>query len=360
MEFVLNDKSIQILTEDQLAAFSYPDTANREASMILVSELFPWMEEVWYFGVEAGTERIELERSDLTEDVWNRIKINFTAGNIPEIFIAANSLKNPDRISISGKLLKVPEARVWSASNFHSVKEVFLAALGLRKMQVNWRETRQPEYLLSNPPEGKLPHIVLVEDLTLISLKPKMSAYVVFRMNSKDPKVNAKGSPEFPNMPETPLYWLLDDNPGLFDREGKLPRTFPATLSFFKAAQDIAFFMDRIPEQFLAMKPLLEQKEYLIEDSFNPGNRSNVIRYAYAAIPAGLSPEDDTLAHLLLREVQRGYLQTGDLLNARPFPMSSQTVRYFEAYTRIGRLVVSRQMDSDEGTRIMNDYIEKE
>jgi hypothetical protein len=80
---------------------------------------------------------------------------------------------------------------------------------------------------------------------------------------------------------------------------------------------------------------------------------ADFVRVGYAAVPTGADP---VLGALLLEDLARFAPAPGGQQTVR-IPMDSRMVRFFDVYSRTGRLAISGQMSAEQAVDVMNRYI---
>ena len=335
IELVLNGQSIQFISQKDIIAFANSKTGTNELISLHIEELFPWMEDIQSIEVKSGTQQISLIGKELTEEKWNNSRMLFMLGVPVEVHIGEESIKFPEEISITGNILDVQNARIWANEDLPVMKNFILTASQFRRTAVSWRKTTQLQYLLTDPPDGKLPHIIFLNDLSLLQLNSEMAEYAIFREEIMLPNMKKL------YLPDTSLHWLLVQNPGSIDMEGNFSVILPAVLEYFKSIRNTQ-----------SRKSL----NSIMTGSSNLQN-VNIKRFTYAAIPTGLSPKDEMLAQHILRDIRRNYSKTIISSNTKSFPMSPITNLYYDAYSRIGRLAISGQLSSKDAAILVSNYV---
>lgn len=377
IEFTLNHRQTAVLASEFLIAHAAPDPASENLPALPLSSLFPWLESVEYLEVTSGPNRSRWNASRLEMEGWDRVKL-VRRPDRWEVRVGQDIFEEPKIISVYGAALDVPTLRIWLAAEDEEFQREIESALALRNLKVEWRKTRQPGHLLLNPPQDLLPHLILLEDLDLIRLMSKLTSYrrIIGRSSQWLAAVSADLPPDGYPYPlaldlydaETSLHWLLAESPNLFDQDSRLPDVLTEIfgMDFTNTSEVINTTTPlealRGGQAIAALhSPKSGDSETGIDDVPYlsipaPDGTVSVLRSSYAAIPSGLSSHDAQIAALLLRDAARFHRLSGDS-KALPIPLDPRTLRYFDAYERIGRLALSGQMEAVDARALIDAYI---
>jgi hypothetical protein len=295
-----------------------------------------------------------------------------------EVRVGRDVFSAPDRIVVRGNRREVGPLRIWSAID-DSYESNLKSALALRGVRYDWRDVSQPAHLLSDPPAGRLPHLILLGQLDVLRLGNQLtSSRPVTGMSSQwfGAATSAESadaeSPAVLAMdaynPEAALLYLLTANPDLFDDEGRLPSELTGLLSWAAESKDGELLVTEEPMAVLAdgfagsAVRLPSSKESLPNTDVAvptdpPEGATNVVRRRFAAVPAGLDLRDAEWAGLLFVDAVRA---ASRIPAGTPMPMDSRLPAFFDAYERIGRLAISGQMGADEAADLMQTVIDDE
>jgi len=251
-------------------------------------------------------------------------------------------------------------------------KSNLLAAFFLRDVEVKWKDVTELANRLENPPPQGMPHLIIVDQLHMLRLDSLLnSPYPIMARLSQWysilPSSSEKRIAINAYHPESALLFLLADNPNLFDRYNHLPDsliTFLSRASMSNGLVVTAFPMVALANpsgsQVTGAVRLPSSQEVEISEAFMeakpPTDAANIIRYVYAAIPANISDEQGELAKLVLEDAAR----LADLAaseDAVAIPRHPRIVRFFDVYTRIGRLAISNQIPAAKAVELINAYV---
>ena len=321
----LNGRPIAVLSPDILAAFAAPQIS----PSLPLSSLFPPLESLQRLEIRSPSGLIELKKPRLTIEIWQSAEIIISSGS-PQLRIDAQTIIDPENIAVEGTLIQLPLIHIWSAVDDPRLEENLKAVLTMRMIPSRWRRVQRPAHLLENPPVEGLPHIILLDDLKLIRSLSWVISYRRLSTTSsrwivKD-ALNARS-------PEAALAWLMAENPNPFD--------------------GAAAPFDRLDRLF---QLAVNQPQPAVQP---PRGAVNIIRGLYAAVPAALSENQQSIADMLLTDAARlTPLET--IPDALPLPIDPRTLRFFEAYERIGRLALSGQMEPSEAARLIGAYVHEQ
>lgn len=371
----LNGHPVAVLTPDILAAFAAP----RIPPSLPLSSLFPPIESLQGLEIRSPSGLIELKKPRLTIEIWQSAEIIISSGS-PQLRIDSRTIIEPENIAVEAVLTQLPLIHVWSAVNNASRLERNLKAVfTMRMIPSRWRRVQHPAHLLENPPGEGLPHIILLDDLNLIRSLSRVISYR--RLSTTSSRWIVKGAPRpssgaFPEpaalnarSPEAALAWLMAENPNPFDG-GTAPFDRLARLFQFAVNQPERVIVTDAPLRALSSGRALSAFLPAASDAQSaaaephpavqpPRGAVNIIRGLYAAVPAALSENQQSIADILLTDAAR-LNPSETITDALPLPIDPRTLRFFEAYNRIGRLPLSGQMKPSEAARLIRTYVRSE
>ncbi len=359
LDLTLNGRNHTILSPEALEAHAVN-------SRIPLQTLYPWMESIEYLEVSSGENRVFWDASRLGEESWTGAFIAMDNG-VWKVHVGPDVFSAPDRISLRGTPLEVSSITIWSSIKSNSkLKSILLSALALRNVRVDWREVSNPVNLLSHSPPGNLPHLILLDQLDFIRLsslltssRPITSRISRWLVNSGSDGTERQDFP-FPMAidaysPEAALTLLLSG-------DAKLSRIFNWALSARSTGRIIVTDspLKALENGEASSALLLPSSEESPEDKlFNeidpPRGTVNIISRQYAAVPLEItSTADRAVADLLIADAARFIDIHG---NGILIPADTPTLRFYEAYIRIGRLALSGQMNGTEAAGLISQYI---
>ena len=366
LDLSLNNRSLSVLDNTALTSWS-------QDSAIPLESLYPWLESINSLEVQSGSSRVywdELEN-------WNKVQLVFHNG-IWEVHAGRDIFSNPDRINVSGTRREITSISIWSAIDNPDLKDDLLSALAFRDVRVDWKDISRPEHLLTDPPGGELPELLLLDQFQLLRLNTLIdSPRPVAGMKSQWLTAEPGKQPLSLPLPlamdayqgEAALLFLLGENPRLFDAHGRLPENLPNLLNLAAAARKTNLILTDLPLTSLSAGAassavrLPSSTESCNAEELHPVDPPeyavNIVSLQYAGIPASLSPRKKETAGLILNALTR-ISPAPDESQGVPIPSDPRILRFYDAYERIGRLAISGTMDSREAVELMNQYINEE
>ena len=350
-------------------------------SVISLQTLYPWLESIDYLEVSSGDNRVFWDASRLGDKSWNGVFL-LKRNGVWEVHVGPDIFSSPDRIAVRGTALEVSKVTIWSSIDNPDFKSELLSALSLRGVTVDWREVSNPAEVLADTGATSLPQLVLLNQLDYISSSSLLTSSRP--VGSKTSQWLANSSRKQENLqnllplavdaynPEAALTYLLakDGNlrTGLSQLAGLLEWAARARVSsnlivsnkpvntLANAEASSAILLSSTKEVSNFANAYLANA-YLKEISPPPGT-VNVISLQYAAIPRKLRNTDDMkIAEYLMADTARFARSPGPGVI---IPSDKTTLRFFEAYNRIGRLAISGQMDSTVAANLIKQYIDGE
>ncbi len=379
IELILNQRQIGVYPDERLLAHTYsePETGG---IYLPLSGLFPWMKEIEALEVKSAANLTRWDSPRQITDIWNDIKLVHNSDGW-ELSIGQDIFKDPMRIAVLGTEIDTPVLRIWSSAD--DIREELAIRLDIRGVEAEWRTIHRPGFLLNDPPQGTIPHLILMEDISLIRSLPKLFTYRPIAANSSLWLTSLPAwtdsesghQPDYPQLlainlrdPVTSLYWLPMHNPFFLDTNGRFSSTLINVLTIPDNYPDAVIDTPH-PLQALnsgrAMSAALsaasvKANEDSVMKAFRPipppEGGVNILRRSYAAIPKGLAGEDIEIAKLILNEAVNLYRPTGDA-QARPIPPAPRLLSFFDAYTRIIGPALSRQLGAAEAAEIIGTYV---
>ena len=371
----LNGRPVAVLTPDTLAAFADPGPP----PALPLSSLFPPMDSVDRLEVHSPSGPVQWESPSMGIERWNSAELVMNNGSW-ELRTGPEILQNPQIIAVEGTLTPLPVIRIWSAVHGSPLEEHLKSLFILRGIPFTWRHVKRPAHLLENPPDNGPPHLILLDDLDLIRSLLGVTSYR--RLSGSSSRWIARGAPENPpgafgepaaldaRSPEAAAGFLIAENPDLFGGE---------TPSLPRLARLLQFAANRPEGVIITEDPLEALSSGRASSALLPAGASaspaapavsgrpapppegavNILRLTYAAVPAALDAEEQSIAGRLLADAARlaSPPPPGDTL---PLPLHPRTLKFFEAYQRIGRLVLSGQLDAFEAAELIRASVETE
>lgn len=348
------------------------DLADLGTESVPLQSLFPYLETVEYLESKSARNSVSWDAKSLGSTGWDDALLTFHNQSL-ELRVGADSFLNPQRISVHGVRVPISPVQIWSSIKIPQYKSNLLAALTLRDVEVKWRDVGKLTNRLENPPPQGMPHLVIVDQLHMLRLNslldspsPILARFSQwYSVPSND--ANKRIAIDAYN-PESALLYLLADDPNLFDQYNRLPDSLATFLNQASMSKDLAasaFPMASHPAdgRVTGAVRLPSSQEVKIGEGLMraepPADAVNIIRYIYAAIPTCISGEQEELAKLVLEDA----ILLADLAapeNAVAIPLNPRILRFFDAYTRIGRLAISNQISAIRAAKLINDYVADE
>lgn len=378
LDLTLNDRSHAVLNDSVLASYARPMREAGGAYAIPLESLYPWLESVDYLEAQSGPNKVYWEAERLGDGDWDSALMVERDG-IWEVRVGRDVFSAPDRIVVRGVPREVGPLRIWSAVD-DSYESNLKSALALRGVRYEWREVSQPAHLLSDPPVGGVPHLILLDQEDVLVLGSQLtSSRPIAGVASQWYEAAESGGesadtepPAVPAMdayhPEAALLYLLSANPNLFDDEGRLPSNLVGLLSWAAAAKGGELLVTDEPMAALAdgragsavrlpSSPESVPDADVMIRTDPPEGAVNIVRRRFAAVPAGLGMRDAEWAQLLFTDAVRAARR---IPTGTPLPMDNRLPTFFDAYERIGRLAISGQMSAEEAADLMQTVIDDE
>ncbi|MDF1569496.1 MAG: hypothetical protein P1P77_15870 [Spirochaetaceae bacterium] len=374
LDLTLNDRSHAVLADSALAAHARPMNAAGGAYAVPLEALYPWLESVDYLEAQSGPNKVYWEAERLGEADWDGALIVERDG-IWEVRVGRDVFSAPDRIAVRGVRKEVGPLRIWSAID-DSFESNLKSALALRGVRYEWRRVSQPAHLLTDPPAGGVPHLILLDQMDVLALGAQLTssrpvaglASLWFESADTDNKESPAALAMDAYHPEAALLFLLSANPNLFDDEGRLPSDLAGLLSWAAASKGGELVVTDRPMAALAAgrtgsavrlpsstEPLPTADMAVRTDP--PEGAANIVIWRFASVPAGLGMPDAGWAELLFTDAVRAARR---IPAGTPLPMDNRLPRFYDAYERIGRLAISGQMDAEEAADLMQTVIDDE
>lgn len=374
----LNGRPVAVLTPDTLTTFADPGPP----PALPLSSLFPPLDSVDRLEVHSPSGPVlqwESESPSMGIERWNSAELVMNNGSW-ELRTGPEILRSPEIIAVEGTLTPLPVIRIWSAVHGSPLEEHLKSLFILRGIPFTWRHVKRPAHLLEDPPDNGPPHLILLNDLDLIRSLSWVTSYR--RLSGSSSRWIARDAPETPQgafgepaaldarSPEAAAGFLIAENPDLFGGETPiLPRL--ARLLQFAANRPEGVIITEDPLEALssgrassALLPAGASASPAAPAASGrplppPEGAVNILRLTYAAVPAALNAEERSIANRLLADTARlaSPLPPGDTL---PLPLHPRTLKFFEAYQRIGRLVLSGQLDAFEAAELIRASVETE
>ncbi|CAD7839128.1 hypothetical protein S1OALGB6SA_225 [Olavius algarvensis spirochete endosymbiont] len=350
------------------------DPANFQIGMkdIPLQSLFPYLESVEHLEAKSEQSSLLWNATSLGPAGWDEAFLTYR-NQTWELHVGSNSFAAPHRISVHGIRRPISLVQIWSSIQTPQYKSNLSATLALRDVEVKWKSVSKLANRLENPPPQGMPHLVVIDQLHLLRLKPLLTSPqpIMARLSrwySTSPDgTNSKGIFIDAYHPESALLYLLADNPNLFDKHNQLPLSLITFLNRILFTEDLVVsaspmtaLVNSINNQITGAVRLPSSREKETGDAFvevePPTGAKNIIRYIYATIPAGISDEKRELAKLILEDA----IRIADLTvpaNAVAIPQDFRILRFFDSYTRIARLTISNQISVTEAAELINAYV---
>ena len=369
----LNGRPVAVLTPDTLTTFADPGPP----PAIPLSSLFPPLDSVDRLEVHSASGPVQWESPSMGIERWNSAELVMNDGTW-ELRTSPEILRDPQIIAVEGTLTPLPVIRIWSAVHESPLEEHLKSLFILRGIPFTWRHVKRPAHLLEDPPDEGPPHLILLDDLDLIRSLFWVTSYR--RLGGSSSRWIVRGAPENPpgafgeaaaldaRSPEAAAGFLMAENPDLFGDETRNSR---------RLARLLQFAVNRPEEVIITEDPLEALSSGRASSALLPAGASaspaapaesgrpvpppegavNILRLTYAAIPAALNVEEHSIAARLLADAARlsSPPAPGDTL---PLPVHPRTLKFFEAYRRIGRLVLSGQLEAFEAAELIRAFVE--
>jgi len=342
-----------------------------DAESIPLQSLFPYLETVEYLESKSGRDSVSWDAKSLNLTGWDDVLLVFR-NQTPELHVGADRFLDPQRISVHGVRKPIDSIQIWSSIQIPQYKSNLLAALTLRDVEVKWKDVGKLTNRLENPPPEGMPHLVIADQLDMLRLGLLLdSPSPIMAISSQWYSVPSNDSKKRIAIdaynPESALLYLLADDPNLFDRRNRLPVSLTAFLNqvsvsngLVVSALPIASLMNPADDRITGAVRLPSSQEGEINEGFMtaepPDDATNIIRYIYAAVPTDISSEQEEVARLVLGDA----ILLADLAapeNAVTIPQNPRIIRFFDAYTRIGRLAISNQISAIRASELISIYV---
>ena len=339
---------------------------------IPLQSLFPYLESVEYLEAESEENSVFWNASSLGPTGWDDALLTLR-NQTWELRVGSNRFAAPRSISVHGIRKPSSSVQIWSSIQNPQYKSSLLAVLALRDLKLKWKNVNKLANRLENPPPQGLPHLVVVDQLQMLRLdslltspKPIMARSSQWYSTPQGGANNRRISIDAYH-PESALLYLLADNPNLFDKHNQLSDSLITFLNRITMSEDLvvstspmATLMNSVNNQVTGSVRLPSSREEEIGEPFvkaePPIDARNIIRYIYVSIPASISNEQRELAKLVLEDAVRLANLTVPA-NAVAIPQNPRILRFFDAYTRIGRLAISNQISAAKAAELINAYV---
>ena len=350
-----------------------PASLQIDTKNIPLQSLFPYLDSVDYLEAKSRQDIVFWNASSLGPSGWNEAFLTFRNQTL-ELRVGTDNFAAPQRISVHGIRKTIKVVRIWSSVQNPQYKSKLLAALAPRDVKVEWKDISKPANRLRFPPQG-MPHLVIVDQLQMLRLdslltSPRPIAAKSSRWYSSPPgDANGGRIAIDAYHPESALLYLLADNPNLLDKHNKLPDSLITFLNRIIMSDDLvatphpmAALVNSAGSQVTGSVRLPSSREKVddvLVETKPPTGATNIIRYSHAAIPADISGEQREIARLVLEDAAR----LADLsvpANAVAIPRHPRIPRFFDAYTRIGRLAISNQIPAAKAAELINAYVSED
>ncbi len=364
LDVSFNGRNSAVWDTQALAAFcryTNESEGSAAAQTLALRSLFPWLKEVEYLEVQSGPNRAYWENPFLTKN-WNDAFLQLQNG-VWEVHIGGNVFRSPDRIALWGTSLANKPVRIWSESDMPQLKQQILAALYLRDIPSEWKIVPDIQ-MISTAPADQLPHVVLLSAEKYNAVSSLLTAWRpaaprfprLYRTDNKDtPFTVAADVRHF----ESALMALSSRELTAVEIEKWLERIKSTVKDGWLTVSSSPAALLKTGEVSSALllpssteKVSAQWKEIPLPPEFSSFSCS-----AVAAVPKGLSEEDEEQARLMLDEFP-SYEENFVRKNAQR-QIKDETQRFIEAYERIGRLAISGQMPVKEAARLIADYMNK-
>lgn len=347
------------------------DLADFSRESISLQSLFPYLETVEYLEAKSRQSSASWDAASLGPSGWDDALL-ISRNQTWELSVGSDNFTAPLRISVHGVRKPTGLVQIWSSVWIPRYKSNLLAALVLRDIGVQWRDVSKLSNRLENPPPQGMPHLVIVDQMQMLRLDSLLtSPYPIMARFSRWYSLSPIGANKLIAIdayhPESALLYLLADNPNLFDKHNQLPDSLITFLNRIVMSEGLIVSASPMATLANSSSSLvtgavrlpssreLETGETLVATK-PPADATDIIGYIYATIPAGIDGEQEKLAKLVLEDANRlADLRTP--ANAIAIPRHPRILRFFDAYTRIGRLAVSNQIPVAKAVELINSYV---
>lgn|GEM_PF-719097 len=365
------DEKLELSLNNVTHAIIYPANFGIGTEGIPLQTLFPYLETVEYLEAKSEQGSASWDAARLGPAGWNEALLKFS-NQTCILHVGSNTFTSPRRISVHGIRKPINSVQIWSSIHNPQYKSDLLAALTLRDVEVKWEDVSKLANRLENPPPQGMPHLVIVDQIHLLRLDSLLTSphpimtkfsqwYSVTENREKGMRIAIDAY-----HPESALLYLLAENPDLFDKHNRLPDSLVTFLNrvamsrgLVESASPMASLVNSAESQVTGSVSLPSSEEE-IGRSFKtvepPAGAVNIISYIYATIPSDIRSEQEGHARLILEDAAR--LANIEIpLEAVAIPRDPRIPRFFDAYTRIGRLAISKQISAAKASELINAYV---
>ncbi len=351
LDLTLNNQCHGVLERSILRALARPSEEIDGLPAIPLSCLYPWMNTIDSLEIISESGHSIRYAAKPGETLQGDAFLVLHNG-IWEVRIGSDIIIHPIKIAVNGNPFPLPHKKIeiwrtFSDSLFYKDLE---SAFALRGVEVQWRDIEgcsnlNPINLLGDAPAEGLPDLVFLEGSYFPQTVDVRDSDAVFSVLQAEDE-NLCG---FDGRPEKHLALLFEHAMNL--NYSELPTEQNLLLAFVSDESQSAFMT--LPNAADNTAPLNSEKLIRIE---TPEGYADITHQSYAAVPAGVRNEE--LSRLLLNDIVKCLI--GDASEDASLPTRLSRFRFNEAYARIGRLVFSGQMGSEEAASIIMRYITTE